>query len=255
LLPLTASAQWKEVERAAREVLAVDSKNYTATIRLSEALRALGRSGEANKLLKSFSRLYPSPLAMAVPKNAKLGGAFAESLRLERKGDKTGALKEVLQILDWDHNNYAANVRAGWLYYSRGDLSNAGVRYGRASALAPLAIEPKVGLLLTLVGSKRWMRAAPIARKILEKDPKNYSACSSLAYIEFSAMRYGKAARLYQRVLRLYPSDTQMQLGLGWTMFRQGNFGRAHKLFTKVLQVQPSNKGAKQGLKAIIAVI
>ncbi|MFC1833440.1 tetratricopeptide repeat protein [Thermodesulfobacteriota bacterium] len=253
LLPLAALKRWKDLESAAREVTAIDPKNYKANKRLAEALRAQGRHEQAGIITNGLAKLYPLQDLLKRETDKKIEQKFNRSVELGKLRDNQGALIEVRGILAQHPDNYPANLRAAWLYHQQGDSKNAMLRYRKAAALAPNAIEPLLGQLRVLTAGKRWKEIVKTARKVLAVDPKNYTAKSCLAFANFSLKRYAQALQDYKQLVQFYPADTDMQLGLAWTWFWVGNKSIAQSCFMKVLQVQPDNKKAKQGIQAIMS--
>lgn len=182
---------------------------------------------------------------------SKIPALFESSFAYEATGDYDRALNDTLQILRQAPDHYLGNLRAGWLYYLKGRYADATKRYGKAQALAPKAMEPKLGAMLPLMAAKRWAEAERLGRAVLKRAPHNYTAASRLAFIAFSLGRYKEAEQRYRAVLEDFPSDTEMMLGLGWTYVRQGRAAEARTMFQRVLEVHRKNVNAQAGLDAV----
>jgi tetratricopeptide (TPR) repeat protein len=180
-----------------------------------------------------------------------IANLYEESYTLEGKGDYSGAVNKVLQILRTDNKDYTASLRAGWLFYLNGDYASAVTYYKKAMAIEPGAVEPVLGISLPLMAGKQWTEAEKKLTLVLAKDPGNYLVYSRLAYISFSLGKYGEAKDRYEHVLKLYPSDLEMKLGMGWTYVRMGNKRKAVEYFSEVLRVQKSNVSALAGMDAV----
>lgn len=173
---------------------------------------------------------------------------FESSFALEATGQYARALEAVEAILRQRPDDYVANLRAGWLSYLLGAHDKAVRFYEKASDVEPKAIEPRLGLMLPLMAARQWARAAEVARRILEVDPRNYLARSRLAWVAYSQGRYGQAERTYAEVLRDYPGDVDMMLGLAWTYLKQGRKDDARRTFERVLRIRRNNESARAGL-------
>lgn len=176
---------------------------------------------------------------------------FESSFANEATGDLDRALNDVLNILRVDDGHYLGNLRAGWLYYSKGRYDDAVRFYDKAGKGVPKAIEPRLGQMLPLMAAKRWKEAEALGLAVLRRAPHNYLASSRLAYITFSLGRYKDAETYYRAVLDDYPSDTEMMLGLGWTYLRQGRKAEARAMFEAVLSIRRQNVNARAGLDSL----
>lgn len=83
---------------------------------------------------------------------------FASSFARERSGDLQRATNDVLQVVRLAPGHYIANLRAGWLLYRSARFEDSERLYRRALELRPRAVEPRVGLLLPLMGTGQWGR-------------------------------------------------------------------------------------------------
>ncbi|TNF38415.1 MAG: tetratricopeptide repeat protein [Deltaproteobacteria bacterium] len=176
---------------------------------------------------------------------------FASSFAHEAKGEIDEALNDVLVILRGDQKHYVATLRAGWLYYVGGRYADSVQMYEAAEALAPRALEPRLGLMLPLMAAKRWAKAEIVGRELLKLAPRDYTVRSRLAWIAFSQGRYKEAEELYAAVLADYPSDLEMMLGLAWTWLREGRKAEARGMFEQVLSIRSDNMQAKTGLQSL----
>jgi tetratricopeptide (TPR) repeat protein len=202
-------------------------------------------------LLKSFIAMLLSTLPLAHAWGSDdISLHFQKSFEYEDVGNYPSALKEMLKIIKIASDNYTARLRAGWLYYLLGHHEDSIVQYRKSISLKPKAIEPRQGLMLPLMGSKRWKEAEAVAREALRFDSMNYTSNSRLAFVLYNIGRYGQASKLYRRILELYPADIEMQLGLAWTFVKMGKNGPARKWFRKVLSVKHSNPSAVAGIEA-----
>jgi Flp pilus assembly protein TadD len=100
-LPLLAQKRWRDLERACRDVLAVDAPNATARARLAHALYALGNYPDSAAAYRKLIADYPSVL----DHQTGLGWAL---LRMGRRAEAHRLFQGVLAV---SPDN--ANARAG----------------------------------------------------------------------------------------------------------------------------------------------
>ncbi len=202
-------------------------------------------------LTKLFAATMVLSATSAMADREGIAKLFESSFASEATNKNDRALKDVQAILAEDGSNYVAVLRAGWLSYLLGHYGEAITYYDKASALAPKALEPRLGAMLPLMAQQKWAAAEKLATAILKLAPRNYLAASRLAYIHFSMGRYAEAEADYKAVLEEYPSDLDMMLGLGWSHIRRGNKPAAKELFERVLLIRRQNASALAGLKAL----
>jgi tetratricopeptide (TPR) repeat protein len=104
MLPQIALRRWLDVEKSAREVLAMDPKNYLASSRLAWALYNLGRYPEAEKQYRAVLDGYPSDIEM----QAGLGWSLLQAGQGEAAA---GIFTQVLRVAP-RHRSAADGVRA-----------------------------------------------------------------------------------------------------------------------------------------------
>ena len=90
-LPLLAAGKWRELERACREALAVDTQNVTALGRLAMSYYSLGNFGDAATTYRRLADSYPATL------DYKTGLGWA-LLKLGRSADARAQFEAVLAV-------------------------------------------------------------------------------------------------------------------------------------------------------------
>ena len=173
---------------------------------------------------------------------------FQESYAAEATGDVAAAVAALRRLPIDRREHYFYQLRLGWLLYLSEQYPASAVAYRRAIALAPEAVEPRLGLLLPLMANRMWSDAEQTARAALSIDDGNYLATSRLAFILFNQGRYAEAAAQYRRVLDFYPADLEMRAGLGWSLARSGKLSLAQSEFEEILGVAPSHVSARGGV-------
>jgi tetratricopeptide (TPR) repeat protein len=197
-------------------------------------------------IMSALSLILPMKTGLA--DNGKTADYFDESFKYETARNYDAALNGVLKILRMDQKNYVAALRLGWLYYLKGDFSAAEKSYKKVIAIAPQAIEAKLGLMLPLMAAKRWAETETVARQVLQVDDMNYTAASRLAYALYMQAKYADAMFYYKKVLTWYPSDMNIKLGLAWAYHMMGRKDEAVRQFKEVLEVYKNHQGALYGL-------
>ena len=191
--------------------------------------------------------------AAAAGDETKIGELFEASFAYETTYNLDRALNSVLQVLRLAPDDYVANLRAGWLYYSQARYADSIKFYKKAIRIERRAIEPKLGMMLPLMATKAWKEAEVLAKEVLAAAPRNYTAGSRLAFIYFSQGKSKQAQQQYDKVLADFPSDLEMMLGLGWTYVKQGRTKEARAAFERVLRIRPRNINAQSGMHAVRA--
>jgi tetratricopeptide (TPR) repeat protein len=198
-------------------------------------------------------RSAPPPRALAsasASAETEAAKRYQESYDLEATGKTDAALDALNRLPSVEHQSYVAELRRGWLLYRLGRHDDAATAYGLAIALAPAAIEPKVGVLAPLIALRRWSDVEATARAVLRMDPANYSATLRLAYATYNMARFIEAEAAYRALVGLYPSDVDARAGLGWSLLKQGRKSDATKAFAALLLFAPRNALALEGARA-----
>lgn len=178
--------------------------------------------------------------------------AFNKSIELANKGEYSLAIKELTNIYNKFSNDYLINLRLGYLYYLNKEYDKSINFYQKAIDLTKnISIEPMLGLTLPLSSKEKWNEVENIYRKILNIDPKNYTANLRIGQIYFYRKDYSKAEGFLLKVYEMYPSDYETNLYLGWIYFYLNKKSEAKEKFIRVLMVSPNDKSALEGLKLV----
>ena len=172
-----------------------------------------------------------------------------KSYKLEAAGKYRAALSNLEKMAKKDVGNYFYQLRTGWLAYLSGQMSKSQKYYQKAILLAPRAIEPRIGQLLPLIALGKYKQAQSVAKAILRRDTKNYTARSRMAYALFLSGQYKQAQRFYSSLVKDYPADGNMLIGLGWAQLRRGKRKAALVTFEKARAILPGNKKVAEGIK------
>ncbi len=194
-----------------------------------------------------LAALLAAPVARAEWANPDL---FRQSYAAEARGDYAGAL-ELVERLGPAGDGYVGQLRKGWLHYLAGRHAPSASAYQRAAALAPAAVEPRLGAMLPLMALRRWKEAQSLGEEVLQLAPNDFTAVSRLAWIHYSQLQYGEAEPLYRRAVASYPASAELRTGLGWTLLKQGRTREAREAFEVVLAFAPDQASAREGLGQI----
>lgn len=116
-------------------------------------------------------------------------------------------------------------------------------------ALAPQAIEPRLGIMLPQLALHRWADAEMIAKEVLKVDPASYLGTLRLAFVYYNQHRYAESTVLYRKLRDLYPSDTDVRSGLAWGLLKSGKPQEAAREFQDLLLISPRLATAREGLQ------
>jgi tetratricopeptide (TPR) repeat protein len=169
--------------------------------------------------------------------------------------EAAGKLKEALAALELapHKETYLGWARRGWLQYRLALHAESVESYRKAIALAPQAVEPRLGIMLPQLALHRWTDAETIAKEVLRLDPASYLGTLRLAFVYYNQHRYAESAVLYRRLRDLYPSDTDVRSGLAWGLLKAGKKAEAAREFQELLAINPRLASAREGLQATSA--
>jgi tetratricopeptide (TPR) repeat protein len=179
---------------------------------------------------------------------SQVAALYRESYQLEANRDAQGALGKMREIKAKAGNSYFVAVRSAWLAYLVGDFAGSEASYRDAAALAPKAIEPRIGLTLPLLAQKKWRDLERACRDAMTFDANHATARARLAHALYSVGNFPDSATLYRKLVEDFPAELDYQTGLGWALLKMGRRAEARQLFAGVLAVSPDNVNAKQGM-------
>ena len=168
---------------------------------------------------------------------------FESSYALEEKQNYTDAIA-ILKNLDL--NDYAVNLRLGWLYYLAGDCQQSSIYYGKAFSIQPKAIEALLGSTYCLSAMGNTTQLLVQYEKVLDLDSKNYTGNYYLASIYFEQKKFSKSLSYAKTIHELYPFDYDVNYLLGQIYLSLGKLGDAKFHYYEALKYYPSNKQLKE---------
>ncbi len=180
---------------------------------------------------------------------SKLLSAFSDSYEKEKSG-KYGEAATALKSI-YDEKSYELNLRLGWLTYNQGQFSESMAYYNKAIALMPMAIEPRLGVVLPASAMGNWDFVIGQYNKILTIDPNNTLVLYRMGLISYNRKDYKQAYTYFDKVVNFYPFDYDSLLMLAWTNYQLGKNREAKVLFQKAILYNPGETSAKEGLGLI----
>ncbi len=171
-----------------------------------------------------------------------------ESFTAERNRNYSKAMESVESLLKSSPNDYFLNLRAGWLSLLKGEYAKSGNYYSKATLATPSSIEARMGHAKALRAQGLDKQADVVCKAILNIDPKNYYARSTIAYSAYISGDYKESEKMYLSITSDYPSDTEMQIGLGWSYLKQGKKAEAKKIFAFLNKIIPKEERVSSGV-------
>ena len=203
-----------------------------------------------------MNRLIPSALlllALSAPARAQVEAdvraAFATSYEQEQLQDYAAAAEALRAVYRAD--DYPINLRLGWLYYLRGDHTNALTHYRRAVALEPASVEARLGLAYPAAALDNRAELRRVYGEILELQPYHATALYRLGYLDYEDGDFQQAARRLEPLVERWPFDYDGVVLLGWTRLKLGDTPAARALFRRALRYNPQGASALEGLELV----
>ena len=264
-----AEREWREAVKLKASTL--DAQEYLAAVALMK--------GDLPLLEQSASAwlLY----APSAPQ-----GYLMHGTALMKKGDASGAEKDLRRALQLDPKNSIACARLGDLRLSQKRYQEAEDFYQQALDYNPRARDALQGLVTVSVLQKQPEKAlqrvqAQVAKvpddsafyfllgamlldthktaeaqsaleNAVKLDKNNVNASLLLAQIQDAAGQQDQAAGTYDQSIRENPSDVRLYLALGSLEERRNNWQRAEQLDQKVLQIQTDQPTAANNLSFLL---
>lgn len=175
--------------------------------------------------------------------------AFNKSLVLEQDKKYSEAINTLLSIYKAD--DYAINLRLGWLAYKDEKFIESENYYQRATGLMPYAVEPMLGMINAKSGLNKWDDVEGIYKAILKKMPTNTYVAYNLGLLYYNTGKFILALEQLKMVVNLYPTDYDSVLLYAWINLKMGKAREAKILFNNVLLLYPGDASASEGLQLL----
>lgn len=203
-------------------------------------------------ILKKISLTLSLCVLLATTINAQdnnLVDAFKKSYTHEKAGEYTKATAALKAVYDAD--NYALNLRLGWLDYLAGLFTESMSYYQKAMKLMPLSIEARLGYVLPAAAAGNAEQVKNQYLEILKIDPNNSTANYRLGVIYYGKGDYNLAYKHLEKVVNLYPFDYDSLVMFAWINLKLGRMHEAEVLFRTALLNRPGDASALEGLSNI----
>jgi len=198
-------------------------------------------------ILSAFAVLFCNILV--AQQDTKIQQAFSESYKAESASNYTQGISNLKAVYSAD--NYAVNVRLGWLYLLSKQYNESVSYYDKAIKLKPYAIEAKFGMIKALNALESWDRVKEQYEAILKIDDQNTTALYWLGVLFYNRKDFDNAAKNFEKIVNLYPMDYGSVIMLAWTKFYQGKKADAKILFNHALVLSPDDTSALTGLNQV----
>jgi len=199
-----------------------------------------------------------------------------------KRGDVSGAEKDLRKAIELDSRNVMGYTRLGDLYLAQKHYPEARRFYEQALGYDPRAGEALQGLansfllqeqpqkalsrvqaqlavvpdsssfyfLLgqTLLGNQKVEEAKTALATAAELDKTNLGALLLLAQVQEATGRPAEAASTYERTIGAIPWDVRSYVAYGLLEEHVGNWRKAQELYQKSLQIQPDEPSAANNL-------
>lgn len=190
-----------------------------------------------------------SSYVLALSSGDKKLDAFNKSIKSESIYNYSEAVKYLENVYSDLKEDYLTNLRLGWLYYLTKDYKKSIEYYGKAAKLSNDSVESLLGLVYPYSALNNWDKVESIYKKILDKDPNNYTATLNLSIIYFNGQKFLNSKVLLEKLYTLYPSDYSVNLYLGWNYYYLGAASKAQQRFIDALIAKPEDTSALEGYK------
>jgi len=227
---LKAAGRTDEAEQAYREAIRLDGVNALARMGLGELLIGTGRPEEAIKEYELALRRQPA----LAPAHLGLGNALAVM------GRNKEAFDHYSQALRLRPRMAEGEFASGFVLARMGKLKEAETRYRRALALRPdfAAAWMNLGSLLREQGREIFAEAA--LQRAVELCPELVAGWLNLALLERERRRPDEAERVLRKAFALDPDHVETHIC--WCQFRaaEGDLAGAWQWLRWALARQPS---------------
>jgi len=116
--------------------------------------------------------------------------ALKDSYTQEYNGNFEASYKLMEALITEKPNEYLYQYRAGWIAYIGGHFSQSLVHYARAIVIDQSSLEPRVAQLKPLMALGKFREVETTCKSILQLDPKNYTAKSTLAFLAIACVTF-----------------------------------------------------------------
>jgi tetratricopeptide (TPR) repeat protein len=192
---------------------------------------------------------FLSYITVVSQNDMKILEAFSESYKAETGENYSVAISSLKSVYRAD--DYAINVRLGWLLLLTKQYTESVSFYDKAIRLKPYAIEARFGMIKALNSLESWDQVKEHYEAILKIDPQNTTSLYWLGILLYNRKDFDNAAKNFEKIVNLYPMDYGSVIMLAWTRLYQGKKLDAKVLFNHALLLSPNDASATSGLNLL----
>jgi tetratricopeptide (TPR) repeat protein len=187
--------------------------------------------------------------SLSAQNDPKIQEAFAESYKAETGQNYTLAISNLKSVYKAD--DYAINVRLGWLFLLSKQYVESVSYYEKSIKLKPYAIEARFGMIKCYNALESWDNVKEQYEAILRIDPQNTTSLYWLGVLLYNRKDYDDAAKNFEKIVNLYPMDYGSVIMLAWTRLYQGKKNDARVLFNHAFLLSPNDVSATSGINQL----
>ncbi len=191
-------------------------------------------------LLFAFSQQLWAQSAEALQK------AYKSSYAEEERKNYTEAINDIKPF--YRDQDYASNLRLGWLYFLLKNYTASESYYAKAVKIKPSSIEARLGYVKPLSLLASWDKVLAQYQAILKIDDQNTQASYWTGIIYYNRKQFDVAASYFSKVISLYPFDYDGNQMLGWSYYMLGKKAQARSCFETALLIKPEDASCTEGL-------
>lgn len=181
--------------------------------------------------------------------NSDLVSVFTKSYEFESAKNYTKAIETLNTVYSTD--NYAINLRLGWLHYLNGEYIKSQMYYKKAITNSNNSIEARLGYIYPASKLENWDNVLQTYIEILKIDPNNTYANYWIAYTYYLRNDFKTALIHIKKNLSLYPFDFDSNLLACSIYVGLGDIVNAKKCISTALLINPSSEEAKELMKKL----
>jgi tetratricopeptide (TPR) repeat protein len=175
--------------------------------------------------------------------------AWQSSYQLEAAGKYNEAIAAIDQVPVNGADAELKVLRRGWLYYLLGNFNESIREYRLAIERNNKSIDARLGVILPLLGQKRWREAEQSARDALDLAPNNYYALLRLTIALEAQRDWASMAKTAATMAAGYPTDATAYVYLARANAWINKRDDAVTAYTAVLSRIPGHLEAKAYLE------
>lgn len=175
--------------------------------------------------------------------------AVYESYAWEAKASYDLAAQKMNAAYQANSSDFFVNLRMGWLFSLAKKYKNSVDHYEAAAKIAPLSIDPWLGLSLLYLNLGETDRSLSASEQLLTRDPANYYGLLRTNMALIKSKRYSEALSRVDQALKVYPVDPTFLEQKGFLLVSIGKAEEAREPLSLLLLISPQNAYAKSILK------